>query len=491
MNTLVRTIASADAGMGHLVRTLALVKPLSELGSVWVATETKGDELINRIQLAGCTHIALEPNTMPDDEIARILAGTKGTPIHLVISDHYDLDASWHAAIRPHTQRILAIDDLGDRPLDCDFLLDPNLGADPSSYSVWVPQHCVRLCGAHYALLRPAFAKLRRKAKKRTKLKRILISFGGGDPKNLTQWACTRILKDFSQLKLDVVIGPSHPSREHLHELAAKRHQVRVFEDLDANAFGELMLAADLAIGGGGQTSWERCALGLPSLLVNVADNQESNTRALTRAGAALMLGTPDDQDQRNNNLHQTIATLLHNPEALQVLSIRALPLVDGRGPLRVAARLVAPTVRLATRDDSESLWLWANDPSATAKDSQPADTQKMSHEEWLQDVLTTTDKHLFMGEWVGQTVGSCQFDMRGEEAKVSLMLAPAYRGLGLSTPLLRASINAFWEKRPNVPLVAHVPTMSIEALRLYTACGFEPVRSDENEMHRFVLTPE
>jgi UDP-2,4-diacetamido-2,4,6-trideoxy-beta-L-altropyranose hydrolase len=476
--------------MGHLVRTLALVNPLSELGSVWVATETKGDELINRIQAAGCEHIQLEPNAMPDEEIPLILAETQGAPIHLVISDHYDLDASWHAAIRPHTQRILAIDDLGDRPLDCDFLLDPNLGADPTKYSVWVPKHCERLCGAHYALLRPAFAKLRRKAKKRTELERILISFGGGDPENLTQWACTRIMRDFPQLKLDVVVGPSHPGREHLHELATQKRRVRVFEDLDADAFGQLMLEADLAIGGGGQTSWERCALGLPSLLVTVADNQESNTRALTRAGAALMLGTPDDQELRNDNLQKTIATLLRNPEALQVLSIRALPLVDGRGPLRVAARLVEPTVRPATRDDSESLWLWINDPNTAAKVPQLTDTPNTSHEDWLNDVLTASHKHLFMGEWVGQAVGFCQFDESDAHAMVSVILAPAYQGLGLSTSLLRVSINAFWEKRPSLPIVAHIPIMNIEALRLYTACGFEPSQSDGTGRHRFVLTP-
>ena len=487
MNTLVRTVASSLVGMGHIVRSLALIKPLAEVGSVWVATETKDDALLNRIHEAGCTHIQLEPNSMPEDEIQQILQATQGTAIHLVISDHYDLDSSWHEAIRPHTERILAIDDLGDRPLDCDFLLDPNLGADPTKYSAWVPSHCERLCGPHYALLRPIFAKLRREATKRTILERILISFGGGDPEDFTGWACKRILADFPQLKIDVVLGPTHPSRDRLHDLAATDSSVRVFQDLDAEAFGRLMLEADLAIGGGGQTSWERCALGLPTLLVLVADNQQSNTQALIRAGAALMLGTHSEKSSIDNNLRQTIATLIHNPEVLQVLSIRSLPLIDGRGPLRVAARLVTPTVRLATINDSEALWLWANEPHST---SEPKEAPQVSHADWLDDALNSPTNHLFIGEWVGQTIGSCQFNESDGHAEINLVMAPAYRGLGLSMQLLRVAISAFWEKCPQATIVAQIRSLDADALRLYASCGFEPSKSDDTEMHLFELAP-
>ena len=147
MTVVVRTQASEQVGMGHLVRTLALVEPWLERTSVWFATEIEDPALLARIEAAGCRHIPLSSGAACEEDVARIKAATGGESLELVITDHYGLGATWQRAIRPHTQRILAVDDLADRALDCDVLVDPNLDSTAARYGGLVPEHCRLLVG--------------------------------------------------------------------------------------------------------------------------------------------------------------------------------------------------------------------------------------------------------------------------------------------------------------------------------------------------------
>ena len=410
-NTVVRTVGSSLVGMGHLIRTLALIEPLKALGTVWFATETVNDALVERVTAAGCQVIPLAHDSSPEEEVRTILETTGEAPIHTVVTDHYELNAQWHKAIRPHTARIIAVDDLANRPFDCDYVLDPNLGASATRYDNLVPAHCQRLCGPGYALLRPEFVALRKKASVRKTLRRILISFGGGDIDNLTEWAVKLLLTHYPELELLVVIGPHHEGKKRLMSVAKTDLPLQLFQNLNAQEMGQLMLEADLAIGGGGQTSWERCALALPTVLILVADNQKDNTDALVRAGAALMLGKHTKEHPLNNHLMRTLDTMIQNPEALAIMSKRAHPLIDGLGPQRVAVRLQPPTVRMATLEDARPLWEWANDPITRKNALNSDDIAWESHLEWLPQVLGDPERLLMLGEWLGAPFGSCRFD--------------------------------------------------------------------------------
>jgi len=476
--------------MGHLIRTLALVEPLKPLGTVWFATETANDALVNRVKEAGCHVIALPQEANPDEEVALILEATGETPIHTAITDHYHLNAEWHKAIRPHVDTIVAIDDLANRHFDCDFVLDPNLGAKASRYDNLVPNHCQRLCGPRYALLRPAFGALREQVKPRTSLNRILISFGGGDIDNLTEWAVKILLSHYPELSLEVVIGPHHAGRTRLQKVATLDLPIRVHEDLNDHEMGSLMLSADLAIGGGGQTSWERCAMGLPTILILVADNQEANTDALTRAGAALLLGKHTKKHPLNTHLMSTLDALMQNPDGLEALSQRAMPLIDGYGPKRVAGRLCPPTVRRATLDDARPLWEWANDPITRKNALNSEDIPWESHLAWLPTVLEDNNRALFVGEWMNTPMGSCRFDGIAEGSIVTIALAPTHRKLGLSVPMLRHAIEGYWEEDGPRPIIAYIRSHNTASLRLFVACDFEPVVSDKEGTHKFVLLP-
>lgn len=255
-----------------------------------------------------------------------------------VIVDHYALDFRWESALRRVARRIMAIDDIADRQHDCDMLLDQNLYADMQTrYKEKVPANCQLLLGPRYALLRDEFRQLRAQVKPRTGVvKRILVFFGGVDADNYTGLAIDALAQlAVPELTVDVVIGAQHPCLAEIEAACARNGYAC---HVQTRRMGELMIAADLAIGAGGSASWERCCVGLPSLLVATADNQIEIARALDISGACRYLKIPGTLPVAI--MRDSTARLLESPDQLASMSRAAFALVDGLGVDRVCQEL-------------------------------------------------------------------------------------------------------------------------------------------------------
>jgi UDP-2,4-diacetamido-2,4,6-trideoxy-beta-L-altropyranose hydrolase len=244
-----------------------------------------------------------------------------------LVVDHYRLDAHFERHLRRLGLKILVIDDLADRPHDCDLLLDQNLYRNLEvRYRGLLPESARTYLGPKYALLRPEFRQARRLLRPRQgALKHLLISFGGGDPTNETAKALAAMdLLGLDALSLDVVIGSSNPNASSLQAACAARPGCTLHIQADTMAL--LMSRADLALGGGGGTTWERCFLGLPTLTVVVAANQRLLTEAVAAFGAAWNLGWHADISPIL--LAQAITRLRGAPNELAWASARAFALM-------------------------------------------------------------------------------------------------------------------------------------------------------------------
>jgi UDP-2,4-diacetamido-2,4,6-trideoxy-beta-L-altropyranose hydrolase len=209
-----------------------------------------------------------------------------------LVVDHYALGAAWEAAVRPVAGRILAIDDLADRRHECDVLLDQNYLPDGDvRYTRRVAGSCRLLVGPRYALLRPEYRDYRAGLAPRTgPVRRLLVFFGGTDPQNLTELALTALsLPELRHLELDVVCGGDPVRRASLESQAAGRPGATIHGPRPHLA--DLMARADLAIGAGGSTTWERMCLGLPSLVITLADNQVAVADWLAKEGLIRLVG--------------------------------------------------------------------------------------------------------------------------------------------------------------------------------------------------------
>jgi UDP-2,4-diacetamido-2,4,6-trideoxy-beta-L-altropyranose hydrolase len=244
---------------------------------------------------------------------------------NLLIVDSYALDEIWQKQLRPYTKKIMVIDDLADRQFDCDMLLNQNLGTQIEDYKDKVPNDCELLLSCDYALLRPEFSNLREKAlikRKNTKeIKNILISMGGSDITNKTY----DILQDISDdLNIVVVLGSSSPHNKMIISHAKDKENIKVV--IDADNISGLMFDADLAIGAGGSTSWERCCLGLPTLLYVLAENQRKIAENLEQLDAVKIV----------DNLKVNLQNILNNLHFWQTMSENAQTVCDGIGVKRI-----------------------------------------------------------------------------------------------------------------------------------------------------------
>ena len=267
------------------------------------------------------------------------------SPDWLVV-DHYGLDACWQQrfldGLSPTSHiRLLVIDDLADRQHIADILLDQNFfaGITHQRYQGLLPKKSIQLLGPKYALLSSEYAILHPLLPVRTTLRRILIFFGGVDADNATSWALRALMDPrFAHLEVDVVLGHHAPHRVCVAELVTQRPLTTLHEPLPSLA--GLMARADLAIGAGGSTTWERACLGLPSIVLTLSANQSPINHAL--ASEQLIVSLSASAMEQSTSLHDALLMLLNDSGHCLSLSQASREMVDGRGAQRVVDAMSA-----------------------------------------------------------------------------------------------------------------------------------------------------
>ena len=313
-----RVDASLQIGTGHVMRCLTLANGLAKHGviSTFLCRDHDGhladtirsnghsvhmlDRRSTRESDGKTAHSAWLGTTIQNDAMECREVVAERSPDVLVV-DHYALDASWREALT-YGAPLFALDDLADRPIDADVLLDQNLGRLESDYDGLLPPSARRLIGPQYALLRPEFAQRRDASltRRHGRIERVLVALGGVDQDNAT----SDILRALARLdiEIDVVLGATAPHVKEVTELA--QYQGATVH-IATNQIATLMHKADLAIGGAGTTSWERCALGLPTIVLVLADNQRAAADALAATGAAWVIHSAEETGEAIRYLGQ------------------------------------------------------------------------------------------------------------------------------------------------------------------------------------------
>jgi UDP-2,4-diacetamido-2,4,6-trideoxy-beta-L-altropyranose hydrolase len=439
MKVLFRADSSLEIGSGHVHRCLALAIALSAKGAscIFVARDLPGNANA-LIMAAGHSVLALAPRTADPEtdaaETARAIAGL--SRIDLVIVDHYALDRRWEDAFKPFAQRCAVLDDLADRPHSCDVLIDVTQGEHRAAlYDRLVPAEALLLLGPRYAILRPEFRSLRSTMRQRSgAIDRVLISFGAIDADNHSEVAWRAVRAVAKEAKIDIVLSGNAP---HLIRIAeAIQSDTRAHLCIDTPAMAELMAGADIAVGAGGTTTWERACLGLPTIMTAIADNQRDNVRGLAEAGAALSVPLGSGYAER---LMGAISSLKSDSRHMASISRAVGKLVDGKGAERLATILLRPrvTVRTATASDCECIWQWRNADFVLQGSKTPDPVSWPSHRAWFEGALNDPNRRVLIGEVDGEPVGVLRFDLVKDEATASVYLTVQGRGRGIGPELL------------------------------------------------------
>jgi UDP-2,4-diacetamido-2,4,6-trideoxy-beta-L-altropyranose hydrolase len=339
-----RCDASARIGGGHLRRCLTLAGALSARGwqvsfavrgETLAATPTELPEMQGWIML----------DSSGENEAQQIATALGHQDVDLLVVDHYRLDQVFERGCRRFARRIAVIDDLADRRHDADLLLDQTFGRGEGDYLGLVSEGCTILCGSRYALLRPAFAELRERALARRRasgpVQRILIAMGAADAAGLSSLAITAAARAAERLgrplAVDVILGRGAPSLDAARRLLAGLPAWSIHVDVSGNCMAKLLASADLAIGAAGTTSWERCCLGLPSVVVVAADNQAKTAAELAAAGACTVVRADAAED-----IAAAVVAVCRDQDARLAMSEAAAAVCDGAGPARVVEAVEA-----------------------------------------------------------------------------------------------------------------------------------------------------
>ena len=338
MRFLFRADASSEIGSGHVMRCLALAEALRPGASdIHFVCRRLPGELHGLIEDKGfrCSLLPANGPTLNQSRDAQQTAEL-GDTLDWLIVDHYDIDHHWQRAMKPACNRLMVIDDLANRPHDCDILLDQTFGRRAAEYGSLAPGECRILTGTDYALLRPEFAACRSAALARREatsgIHHVLVSMGGFDPENRTLEVLEALAATpyAAQLTVTAVCGAQSPD-----DGASPRALAGSFLKLDTRQqvtnMAELMAASDLAIGAGGTTSWERCCLGLPALIRIMADNQREVARRLEAAGAIRVW-------QSGSELREQLDEFMSDASLQRSASVAASRVCDGQGLERVVS---------------------------------------------------------------------------------------------------------------------------------------------------------
>lgn len=360
MNVVFRTDASIDIGTGHVMRCLTLAAALRERGAAcrFVCRAHSG-HLIDVIRQRGFVVATLPVSPLPvvdlqlrhsawlgsdqASDARETLATMAGQAVDWLIADHYGLGLAWERALRPACRRIMVIDDLADRRHDCDLLLDQNLGRLASDYDGLVSRSCRLRIGPVYALLRPEFAAVRSRSLARRAalpgIRRLLVTMGGVDKDNATGKALGALNTASlpSDCRICVVMGRHAPWLRQVREQLAGLPWATEMQ-VDVRDMAGLMADSDLAIGAAGTSAWERCCLGLPTLVAVLADNQRQCAAALAAAGCVLLLD--DDSGLGFADLSAKLVQLTEQ-ERLGAMQRACAQLTDGMGAASMAEELV------------------------------------------------------------------------------------------------------------------------------------------------------
>ena len=343
----IRVDSSTKIGYGHLIRCISLADTLKKSFEIkFICTNLNGN-LISQINnfLFKVFRFNVKSQTIKiknDAEKTISIIKKHGNKKSMLILDSYILSKEWENHVKPYVEKLIVIDDEPNRSHNCDLLIDQNLhNRHKGSYTGLIPAQSKKLLGPKFAMIRKEFKTLRNSVKIRTyPIENILVSFGGTDTDNQS----TKILNLFheidSNFHIDVVVGKGNTHRKNIKNLCSKNKNFSYYEQIDY--IGKLMLKADLAIGSSGSTAWERCCLGLPSIISISANNQKNIAIELSEKKCLINLGSV----KKLKALDYKLSIDKISKQQLENMSKNSFRLVDGDGTKRILKQILSMSMR-------------------------------------------------------------------------------------------------------------------------------------------------
>jgi UDP-2,4-diacetamido-2,4,6-trideoxy-beta-L-altropyranose hydrolase len=483
-----RTAGSPALGHGHLHRCLALANALDAAGLDVAftindaAADTAAGLWGDRFQTL-CIETG-DGTAAPEDaglnaEIARLkLEFSAG--VDWLIIDHYQRGADFEATARGWAGNILALDDLRRHHV-ADIVVDAAPGRRPEDYAALAPD-ALRLCGPAYAFLKPGFPELRARgrapAATTSTIPTLLISLGGTDPQGILPALLHALAPAGKIARILVTVSRAAASLERIRQAAEETGAILL---VDHNDMPGLLSQVDIAIGAGGVSALERCCLGIPSLLLQVAENQADTINGLVEAGAAEHGEWPESP----GTLVLSVIRLLKDQGRQAAMAAAGRRLCDGRGAARTAISITHPQfdrngrrihLRPVTEADTTMIFGWQCQPGVRQFSRVAEPPAWEEHLSWSQRMLARTDAGYNIILSGNEPVGVLRLEPRDGGHEVSILISSEFGGRGIASGALRLARHSM----PDQPLLAFIKPENVASRTAFAKAGFKPFKSDE-----------
>lgn len=492
-----RVDSSTQIGTGHLVRCLTLANKLRSCGeeSIFLCHRLEGD-LTTQVERAGFEVMILDLETNWHDtsesrDAIESLQLIRKRSANRVILDHYGLSVGWEELITPHVKSLMVIDDSTNRRHQCDLLLNQNL-VPPSAGLFSASSHGATraLVGPKFALLQPEYAMFRStRPMKKSAIERILVFMGGSDPENVTGL----VLRSLANMGLvdtaiDVVIGAANPHREQILSLFSDSHSISFHTNLSSLA--PLLAISDLAIGAGGASGWERMCLGVPSIVVDIAENQRGICLELAQAGLIEHIGSSDLISPFE--IERAVEKLISQEALRRHYSLQGQITVDGLGVNRVLETLLPSdktslTLRSSRVEDIFLYFNWVNEAAVRQSSLNSKPITWFEHEAWFRPRLDNPNCAMFMICVNNLPIGQVRFEKLEDAWTIDYSLDEFVRGRGLGHAVVELGL-AELRKSTTGKVIAKVKSSNTASRRIFEQLGFSITTKLGETIEQFAL---
>ncbi|NER37085.1 MAG: UDP-2,4-diacetamido-2,4,6-trideoxy-beta-L-altropyranose hydrolase [Oscillatoria sp. SIO1A7] len=480
MNLLIRTDANTQIGTGHLMRCMALSQFWQDAcGSAIFVMATEAPMLEKRLKSEQIQVVRLSVKKGSPEDAKETANLAQRLNASWVVVDGYHFDAQYQQIIKDRGLNLLFIDDCGqaDR-YHADIVLNQNIYAHEGLYANREP-YTQLLLGTRYTLLRREFWPWQGWQRESPMVARkILVTLGGADADNVTLKAIQALQRvEVEELQAEIVVGASNPHQEQL-QWACQNSRFPICLKQNVANMPELMARADLAIAAGGSTTWELAFMGLPSLVLILADNQRSIAEKLGAMGAVVNLGWHEDVSL--GKMAREIGQLLISSESRLEMASLGRQLVDGEGGARVSMHLEGKLLRLRSvrNEDCGLLWKWANEPDVRAASFSSEPISWETHVQWLGSKLRDPNCIFYIAvNREDVPIGQIRYDLeRNREAVVSICIGSKFRNRGYGSQIIAIACQKLFNVAKSERISAYIKPGNQASRRAFVKAGFQEV---------------
>jgi len=488
----IRCDATTQTKTGHVMRCLAIAEAWNDGGGeVVFISRIENKAVRQRILESGFEVVALKHNhPHPDDTKHTIeILEKNSTSTHngrpWLILDGYHFDVDYQKNVRKAC-RLAAIDDY--QHLDAyhaDILLNQNIHAEKIKYVT--DDDTLLLMGLKYALLRPEFSTSWKKSKKiNDTAGHILVTMGGEDTENVTLNVveALKLMKRY-EIHVRLILGPANKNIDSLQRaLSQTSFDMKIIAN--EKNMARQMEWADIAITAGGVTCTELAAMGVPMVIITIAENQISGAAGLSEEKAAVCIGW--HQDLSPGDIASTIRHLLDNQDLRKILSIKSRKLVDGQGAHRLIEQIATTRLKLrrAMADDCRKVWEWANDSLIRSSSFHSDPIPFENHCRWYEDKIKSRNTIFYIADnQNGIPIGQARFDFIENEAVISVSMGSNFRRLGIGHRLIRKASEECLRKRNPKRIIAMIKYDNTASVSAFEKAGFQKIEDTFVNRHK------